>query len=257
MGEHEQVPAGGTTGFNESKNRGLYRIAGVAAFITVVVMVLEMVITLFPGGGVGEVGVLAVADWFDLFQDNAFMALRNLGLMNMLSLFFTIPIYLALYTIHRKGYRALAALAAVLYFIGIAVYLAGNTAFSMLSLARIYGSAAGEAERAILLAAGRALLVRGESHTAGTFLGFLFMEGAGIVISIVMLRSRIFGRLAGYAGISGYLFLLLYDIFSSFVPALSQSAMLFVLIGGPLSLLWDVLIGIRFLRIGYREQSAV
>ena len=39
------------------------------------------------------------------------------------------------------------------------------------------------------------------------------------------------------------MFLLLYDIFSSFIPVLCQSA---VLIGGSISLLWEVPIGIRF-----------
>ena len=240
---------------NQSNDRGLYRIAGIAALITVLVMVLEMVITLFPGGGIGQAGAMTVADWFQLFQENEFMGLRNLGLMNMLSVFFAIPIYVALYMIHHKGYRTSAALAAILYFVGMAIYLAGNTAFSMLSLSHSYAVAATDAERAMVLAAGRALLTRGESHTAGTFLGFLFLDGAGIAISVVMLRAKVFGRVAGYAGVFGYLFLLLYDIFSSFLPALSQGAMLFVLIGGPLSLLWDVLIAVKFLRIGFKKQT--
>jgi hypothetical protein len=242
------------SGSNDTGEPGLYRVAGVAAFITVLVMVLEMVITLLPAGSIGEVGVMTVESWFALFHESWFMGLRNLGLMNLFSLFFTIPVFTALYWIHRKGHGAFAALAAILYFIGIAIYLAGNTAFSMLALSHGYQAAAIEAERTMILAAGRAMLARGESHTAGTFLGFFFMEGAGIVISGVMLRSRIFGRVAGWAGIVGYLFLLLYDIFSSFVPALSQGAMLLVLIGGPLSMLWSVLIGIKLLRIGFGGQ---
>jgi hypothetical protein len=248
MDEYRQIPVGGMTESKDAGERGLYRIAGAAAFITVLVMVLEMIITLLPRGGAGEVGVMTVESWFDLFHESRFMGLRNLGLMNMFALFFTIPVYAALYWIHRRGHGVFAALAVILYFIGIAIYLAGNTAFSMLALSHSYQAAATEVERTMILAAGRALLARGESHTAGTFLGFFFMEGAGIVISGVMVRSRIFGRVAGYAGIAGYLFLLLYDIFSSFVPAASQSAVLFVLIGGPLSLLWSVLIGIRLLR---------
>jgi hypothetical protein len=197
----------------------LYRIAGIAALITVLVMVLEMFTTLFPGGGVGGVEAMNIVDWFDLFHENSFMGLRNLGLMNMLAIFFTIPIYVALYLIHRKGYGAFAALAAILYFVGMAIYLAGNTAFSMLSLSQSYAAAATDTERTLILAAGKALLARGESHTPGTFLGFLLLDGAGIVISIVMLRARIF-----------------------------------VLIGGPLSLLWDVLIAVKFLKIGIRKQ---
>lgn len=253
MVEGNQTPR---TEATVSNDRNLYRTSGVAALITVLVMVLEMVITLLPGGSRGGVEAMTVTDWFDLFQESSFMGLRNLGLMNMLAIFFAIPMYVALYTIHRRGYGAVAALAAILYFVGVAIYLANNTAFSMLSLSQSYAAAATEAQRAMILAAGKALLARGESHTAGTFLGFLFLDGAGIAISIVMLRARIFGPVAALAGILGYLFLLLFDIFSSFVPTLFESAMLFALIGGPVSLLWDVLIAVKFLKIGFCGRVA-
>lgn len=111
MGERNQTHGLGGT---DLKGRSLYRTAGIAAVITVVVMVLEMAITLLPGGGRGGVEVMTVVDWFALFQENWFMGLRNLGLMNMLAIFFAIPIYVALYNIHRKGYGAFAALAAIL-----------------------------------------------------------------------------------------------------------------------------------------------
>ena len=116
-------------------------------------------------------------------------------------------------------------------------------------------AAATEADRASILAAGKALLARGESHTAGTFLGFLFLDWGGIAISVVMLRARIFGRLTAYTGIFGYLLLLLHDIFASFTPILFEAVMLLALIGRPLSLLWDVLIAVKFLKIGFQKQS--
>jgi len=253
MGIQNQIP---DTEVTASNDRSLYRTAGIAALITVAVMVVEMLITLLPAGAHGGVEVMTVVDWFELFQNNGFMGLRNLGLMNMLAIVFTIPIYVALCLIHRRSHGAFAALAAILFFVGVAIYLSNNTAFSMLSLSRSYETAASEAEKTMILAAGKALLARGESHTAGTFLGFLFLDAAGIAISLVMLRARVFGVVAALAGTLGYLFLLLFDIFSSFVPALFEAAMLFVLIGGPLSLLWDVLIAVEFLRVGFRGQVA-
>jgi hypothetical protein len=70
-----------------------------------------------------------------------------------------------------------------------------------------------------------------------------------------MLRARIFGIVTPLAGIIGSLFLLLFDVFSSFFPALFESVMLFALIGGPLSLLWDVLIAAKLLRIGFQKLA--
>jgi hypothetical protein len=234
--------------------RNLYVLAGITALITVLVMVLEMVLTLLPGGSIDSVGAMAVADWFALYRSNEFMGLRNLGLMNMLAIFFTIPVYLALYTIHREGYRPFAALVVILFFIGITVYLSGNVAFSMLSLSRSYATAAGEAERFMILAAGKALLARGESHTIGTFLGFFFVETAGIAVSILMLKAEIFPRIAGVFGIIGYPLLLSYDVFVSFLPVPIEVAVTVVMIGGSASLLWNVLVAVKFLRTGLKRK---
>jgi hypothetical protein len=59
------------------------------------------------------------------------------------------------------------------------------------------------------------------------------------------------------AGIIGALCLLLFDVFSSFFPDVFEAVMLFALIGGPLSLLWDVLIAVKLLRIGFRKLATV
>jgi hypothetical protein len=71
----------------------------------------------------------------------------------------------------------------------------------MLSLSQSYTVAATEAEKTMILAAAKALRAQGESHTAGTFLGFLFLDTAGIAISVIMLRARIFGIVTPLAGI--------------------------------------------------------
>jgi hypothetical protein len=135
MGIQNQIP---DTEVTASNDRSLYRTAGIAALITVAVMVVEMLITLLPAGARGGVEVMTVVDWFELFQNNGFMGLRNLGLMNMLAIVFTIPIYVALCLIHRRSHGAFAALAAILYFVGVAIYLSNNTAFSMLSLSLLW-----------------------------------------------------------------------------------------------------------------------
>ena len=48
------------------------------------------------------------------------------------------------------------------------------------------------------------MLTVGQSHTPGTFLGFFLLEVAGMIISIVMLRSNIFSKINAYAGILGF-----------------------------------------------------
>ena len=93
----------------DSNWKSFYKLAGTASLLALLVMVLEIFITFLPGGGRTESSVSTITDWFDLFRNNWFMGLRNLGLMNIFSIIFGIPIYLALYAVHRQVNKAYAA----------------------------------------------------------------------------------------------------------------------------------------------------
>jgi hypothetical protein len=185
-----------------------------------------------------------------LFQSNWFMGLRNLGLINMIAASLTIPMFFALYAAHRRVDRVYGALALILFLVGTTVYLANNTAFPMLALSRKYAVATTDAQRSLLAAAGEAMLAQAESHTPGTFVGFLYTEISSIAISIVMLRGRIFGRSAAYAGMLGFGLLFIFEVLSSFVPAWFDVAMIFAVVGGLSSITWYALIARGLFQLG-------
>jgi hypothetical protein len=109
-----------------------------------------------------------------------------------------IPTYLALYAAHRESRQEPpAALAAISAFLGIGIFFATNRAFPMLALSGQYAHAATEAQRAALEAAGLSMLSVGQSHTPGTFMAFILVELAGVLISFVMLRGVFGGRSLG------------------------------------------------------------
>jgi hypothetical protein len=224
----------------------LYRLGSLAALLIVLTALLEIVITFLPGG---YASADTVSDWFTLLQNNWFLGLRNLGLLNIVMTFLGIPMFLALYTSLRNVEQPFPALALILSLIGVAVFYSTNRAFSMLDLSHQYASATTEAQKTVLLAAGQAMLSVGESHTPGTFIGFFFSELAGILISVVMLRSRIFNQAAAYFGMIGFSLLLVFDICASFLPALSDSALIFAMVGGLLSMAWYVLIARRLFQL--------
>ena len=227
---------------------GIYKIGGVAALSAVLVALLEIVITFLPGGNVIQETVL---DWFNLLQENWFMGLRNLGLLNIILNILAIPAYFALYAAHRQDKnQPSAAFAMIISFIGIGVFLATNRALPMLALSNQYTVASTDAQRAALEAGGQSMLSVGESHTPGTFLGFFLLEVAGVVISIVMLRSKVFSNFTAYAGIFGFGILLIFEFFSSFVSGLSMVTILLAMFGGLLSMVWYILIARRLFQLG-------
>jgi uncharacterized membrane protein len=160
-----------------------------------------------------------------------------------------IPVLFALYIAHRHVNPTFAALALIISLTGTAVFYATNRAFPMLDLSIRYAAAVTETERASLAAAGQAMLSVGQSHTPGTFLAFFLSEIGGIAISVVMLRGKIFGRAAAYAGMIGYGFLLVFEIIVSFVPSLHGAALILAMVGGIANMTWDLLIARRLFQL--------
>jgi uncharacterized membrane protein len=224
----------------------LYLLGGAAALGIVLTALIEILITFLPGGYTTSETVI---DWFRLLQDNWFLGLRNLGLLNIVMVAFGIPLYLALYAAHRKVNQTFAVLAMILSFIGVAVFYGTNRAFSMLELSTRYAAATTEAQRTILEAAGQAMLAVGQSHKPGTFLAFFLSEIAGILMAMVMLRGKVFSRATAYAGIIGFGLLFVYEILSSFAPSVHDAILILAMVGGLASMIWYILIARRLFQL--------
>jgi len=236
---------------SESNRNRVNRIGGIAALLTFTVALSEGAITFLPGG---NAPIESVVDWFTQLQSNWFMGLRNLGLLNILMVALGIPMYFALYTAHKKVNKEFAALAMIISFVGGAIFFATNRAFSMLDLSHQYAQATTNAQRAIFEAAGQSMLSVGRSHCPGTFLGFILGDLAGIMMSVVMLRGKVFGRVTAIAGIVGFALLAIFEVCVSFIPTLSEAARVFA-VGGLLSnVIWMFLLGLRFLQL-VREDT--
>lgn len=244
---------------NASKDRnipeakqGILMFGGYAALLLVVVALVEIIITFFPDGG-GKVE--SVSAWFALFERNPFMGLRNMGLLNIMMTLLGVPLFLALYfALHRRN-KGFTSLALILSVLGVSVFLATNRALPMLELSRHYVAADSEAARAVLLAAGQALLAVGESHTPGTYLAFLLSGLASLFISLVMLKGDVFPRIAAYMGVASSSLLLLFDTIVSFMPSLFSPFMLLAALGGILSMVWYVLVARRLFQLSREGVS--
>jgi hypothetical protein len=232
--------------------KSLYKLGGAAALLIVLTGLAEIAITFLPGGyTVSE----TVMDWFTLLQNHWFLGLRNLGLLNIIMITLGIPMFFALYFSHRNVNLTYAALAMIIAFLGDAVFYATNRAFPMLDLSIRYAVATTPAQRAVIEAAGQAMLSVGQSHTPGTFLAFFLSELGGIAISLVMLQGKVFNKAAAYMGIIGFGFLLLFDILSSFVPSLHDVILLLAMIGGISSMVWYILIAHRLFQLARNNQQ--
>ena len=200
-----------------------------------------------------------VLEWFTLFQNTPITGLFFLGLADIVIMILWGPMSLALHAALKQANRIWALIATPFVFVGMAVYLATNTAFSMLSLSQEYAAATTEAEKSILLAAGQAMLAVSRG-TGGLYAGMPLVWLAGLIFSAVMLRSKDFSNAIAWVGILGFGLLIAGMPFGGHYtatgsPTAVQSAIVAVqyIGGGLLSLAWYILVGLRLLKIGRTE----
>jgi hypothetical protein len=178
----------------ESRWHWLYRIGGAAALITAVFIPIQAIVFIaWPPSS-------TVIDYFTLFQGNWLRGLLDLDLLLIVDQALLIPMLLALYVALRRSSESFMAIATTLGLVGIVLYFASREAtFTMLSLSDQYAAATTDAQRAMFLAAGQAMLA---IYNGAAFqLSYVLGSVAGIAISVVMLRSNIFSKLTAYMGI--------------------------------------------------------
>lgn len=231
------------------KFRNLFKFAGYSALLAMLVNLLDVVLG-FGGSEIATYGSKSAVEWFGLFEKNWFNGLYTLGLFNILYTLLMIPVYSGLFAAHFENSKVLASYAVILCLVSSAIYISNSAAVPMMVLSQKYSLASGEAQKALITAAGEATLAKGEDFTPGSFIG-LFLSGFGaILLSIVMLRGKVFGKVNAWIGIIGFSFLSAFTIISTFIPSLYLFAFYFSgSVGGLMALTWFVLTARTFFRI--------
>lgn len=176
--------------------RDLYRIAGIAAVISEIIILLGFV-TYFiwpysPGTETTE-------DILLLLQRDKLGGLISLDLFLFLGNLFSIMLFLAFYVSLKQVNESYALIAVALGLIGLVLLIPARPISELFTLSRLYSTATTEAARSRFLAAGDALLAlfSGTNWFMNTLLGALSL----LISSILMLRSTVYSKATAYVGI--------------------------------------------------------
>ena len=222
--------------------RLLFRVAAIGALLTALLIPLQVVAFIvwpLPAGGVLE--------WFDLFQESAFIGLVSFDLVILLEEILLIPIVLALYVVLRRSGESVVLIAAGMWFVSIALFVGANTGFEMLALSDGYAEAGSEAERASYVAAGQAMLSAYMEQGSSFVVGYVLASLAGILVGVAMLRSSVFPRVAAWAAIVANV--LGFGLFLSGIGVLLSIVSVVILIA------WYATVGWRLLRMPAFEET--
>jgi hypothetical protein len=213
----------------------LYRIGGAAALFAVAVYLVHLIVFFVWGQPESALG------WFKLFEDNKLGGLLAFELLLVLSSAIGIATTLALYVALRRVNESLMAIALVLGLMEAVAFIVARPAFEMLYLSNQYAAATTDAQRAVFLAAGEAMLA--------TFNGTAFHLSINLfsiyflIVPLVMLQSNIFGGVTAYVGILVAIF-----NWALYVPEIG--IFLSILSVFPFLLIWNILIARRLFQLG-------
>jgi hypothetical protein len=218
----------------------LYKIGGAAALLSVVFFPIQIAVFIINPPPETVIG------WFGLFQTNKLVGLLDLDLLLIVDQVLAILILLALYTALRRVNESFMATGAVLGIVAAVLFIASNPAFEMLSLSDQYAAAVTETQRAVLLSAGQAMLViwQGSAFQVSYLLGSV----APILISAVMLRSKLFSKTTAYLGILANVIAL-----GLYVPKVGVYISVFSVV---FLWVWYILVARRLFQLGQAAQAS-
>lgn len=220
---------------------GLYRLGSGAALALVIISLSQFVV--FAAAPPPLAG--GAADWFALFQQSSVKGLLAFEGLLVVYAVLAVLVALALCVALWPASRSLSASFLVLSLTGGLMFIVARPAFEMLFLSGRYAAAATEAERAVALAAGEAMVAvfHGTAFQVSYFLGSL----SGLLIAGAMLRSPIFGRAAAYLRLASSVL-----DFGLFVPGVG----LFISLGSVVCLLvFNLLVARRLWQLGTQPRS--
>lgn len=225
--------------------KNLYRIGGISALMQLVAILASIVIAVALGPR-----PTSAAEFFAIQQTAPLAALLRGDFVLM---FLLIGAYLgtfpALWWNLRRISPTAATFATLFAGIGVVLSFSGESTFALLRLGDLYAAASSEIVRDQLLAAGEAILAAGWWHSTSSYVTGILLQGGGVIISLVMLRSHDFSKVTAISGLLGNALDLIQHLLHPFAPSIAASIQMFM---GVFYLVWFPMLARDFLRLARR-----
>ena len=232
------------------QQKTLNTIGGISALLQFVAVITLIVVTVTLGPKLESID-----EYFSVYQQNPLVGFLRDDLLNLILITLYLGTVPALYSTLKRINPLYTSLATLFTFIAVTVSFAGNSDFSMYHLSDQYSAATSEMQRIQIMAAGEAIIASDMWHSMGGYMVGILLQGSGMLISIIMLKSSEFSKITAIAGLLGNGFDLLQHLIHPFAPAISESIMIVM---GPFYLAWFPLLArdlFRLRHISSRDQS--
>ncbi len=232
-----------TTHLNTNTDSGwqlLYRIGSLAAALQLLCTIT--IIVAFSTLGAEPKNA---EEYFALLGGGKIVDILRTDFVSLGILFLYIFTALSLYGLLRRVNEAVTLLATVCTLMGVMCVFASHSGFSMLHLSELYSNATTEAIKLQILTIGESMMASDMWHSTASYMAGILLQGAGIILSVLMLKSGDFGKFTAYSGIIANGLDLVQHTLKPFSPSLMP---ILLMIAGPFYLVWFPLLSRDFFR---------
>ena len=220
--------------------KDLYKMAGIAAIVSEVVILLGIVTYfIFPYAP----GIKSTESILLLLKSNPLGGLISLDLFLFVGNLFSILLFVALYVSLKPGNESYALVALAVGLIGVVLLIPSRPLVELAALSAQYAAAPSAAAKAQCLATGDALLAA--FNGTGWFMNTLLGGISLLASSILILRGKIYSRATAIVGIITNA-----AVCGFFIPGLG-TILLFLSL--PVFMIWYFLLAKRFFQMGKRN----
>lgn len=217
----------------------LYRIAGLAALLIVLIIPFQVLIfSLFPPPEDST-------GFIELFHENWLLGLLSLDLLYYFNNLFLVLFYLGLYASMRKVDFTNMLIALIIGLTGIAVYYASSIGFEMLALSKQYYQTDSLEFKQQLISVGQGLILKYKGTAFDVY--YVFNAIALLLIAKTMFKSKEFGKAAATWGLIAGLFMI--------IPSTAGSiGLIFSLISLIPWIVFSVIVGLKMLAMTKNQK---
>jgi hypothetical protein len=233
-----------TTEIIDVNYRSLYKIGGVAVLLQLACLVFYGIVSFTLGPKPGT-----VEEYFTGYQANQLAGLLRSDLLMLILIALYLGTFPALYVALRPISPVYTAMATLFTLMAVTVCFATNSDFSMMYLSQQHAAATTAIQQSQLLAAGEAVIASNMWNSSGAYMSGLLLQGAGVMISVIMVRSKDFSKVTAYAGLLANGFDLTQHVLHPFAPSLAAIPMM---MAGPFYLVWFPMLARDLFRLGRR-----
>jgi hypothetical protein len=229
------------------KPRSLYLIGGICALaqLASILALILVQATLGPKPAGAE-------EYFAIYRQSPLEMLLRGDFLLLFLLGAYLGTFPALYVALKRFSPVAVFYATLLSLITVIGFFSSESTFALYHLGGQYAAATSEAARAQLVAAGQAVIASDAWNSSGAYLGGIMLQGSGVIISAVMLRSRDFSKVTAISGLVGNALDLVQHVLHPFAPSVSVPIQMSM---GIFYFVWFPMLGRDFFRLAKRSSG--